>query len=160
MADPMVGGSEMSASKNIVENAENAGNLTTLVTAVKTAGLVATLQGPGPFTVFTPSNAAFEKLPAGELAALMRPRNDPQLIKILSYHAVAGRVTASDLADRIRMGGGRATLTTTVGEPLYATMMSGQIMLTDVHGGTAMITIPNVYQSNGVVHVVNAVLMP
>jgi uncharacterized surface protein with fasciclin (FAS1) repeats len=160
MEDPMVGGVAMYPSKNIVENAANAPDLSTLVVAMKAAGVVQTLQGPGPFTVFAPTNGAFEKLPPGAIDALMQQRNDAQLIRLLSYHVVAGRLTTSDLVDRINAGNGRATLTTTIGEPLYASLTDGRIILTDVHGGTAMVVVPNVYQSNGVVQVVNSVLTP
>ncbi len=160
LEDPMVGGAAMYATKNIVENASNAGNLTTLVAAVKAAGLVATLQGPGPFTVFAPDNAAFDKLPPGTVNSLLQPGNNAELIKILSYHVISGRLTANDIVAQINAGGGRAVLTTTTNEPLTATIVNGALILTDVHGGTSMVTIPNVYQSNGVVHVVNTVLLP
>jgi len=160
MQDPMVGGAAMSATKNIVENASNAPDLSTLVSAVKTAGLVATLQGPGPFTVFAPTNEAFHKLPPGTVVSLLQQANDPQLIKILSYHVISGRLTARDILNQIQDGGGRAVLTTTTNEPLTATLVDGKIILTDVHGRAAVVTIPNVYQSNGVVHVIDTVLLP
>jgi uncharacterized surface protein with fasciclin (FAS1) repeats len=160
MEDPMVGGAAMYASKNIVENAANSPDHTTLVTAIKVAGLVATLEGPGPFTVFAPTNEAFAKLPPGTVDSLLRPENNAQLIRILSYHAIAGRMTSGDIIAQIRRQNGRARLTTTIGEPLYATLNGGRIYLTDVHGGVSMVTIPDVYQSNGVIQVVNTVLMP
>jgi uncharacterized surface protein with fasciclin (FAS1) repeats len=160
LEDPMVGGAAMYATKNIVENASNASNLTTLVAAVKAGGLVATLQGPGPFTVFAPDNAAFDKLPPGTVNTLLQPANNAQLIKILSYHVIAGRLTANDIVAQINAGGGSAVLTTTTNEPLTATIVDGKLILTDVHGRTAMVTIANVYQSNGVVHVINTVLLP
>jgi len=156
----MVGGAAMYPSKNIIENAVNSKDHTTLVTAVKAAGLVDTLSGPGPFTVFAPTNEAFAKLPAGTVDSLLKPENKPALVNILTYHVVAGRMTASDIRSAIHAGGGRATLTTVEGEPLTATMKNGRLVLIDVKGGMAWVTIPNVMQSNGVIHVVNAVLMP
>jgi uncharacterized surface protein with fasciclin (FAS1) repeats len=160
MEDPMVGGAAMYASKNIVENASNSPDHTTLVAAIKAAGLVVTLEGPGPFTVFAPTNEAFAKLPPGTVQSLLRPENNAQLIRILSYHTLAGRMTSGDIIAQIRSHNGRARLATTIGEPLYATLNSGRIYLTDVHGGVAVVTVPDVYQSNGVIQVVNAVLMP
>jgi len=160
LEDPMVGGAAMYATKNIIENASNSADLTTLVAAVKAGGLVATLQGPGPFTVFAPTNEAFAKLPPGTVNSLLQPGNNAQLIKILSYHVIAGRLTANDIVNQINAGGGSAVLTTTTNEPLTATIVNGALILTDVHGGQSMVTIPNVYQSNGVVHVVNTVLLP
>ncbi|HEY5070573.1 MAG TPA: fasciclin domain-containing protein [Caulobacteraceae bacterium] len=158
--DPMVGGAAMYPSKNIVENAVNSRDHTTLVAAVKAAGLVDTLEGPGPFTVFAPTNEAFAKLPAGTVDTLVMPANKATLTKILTYHVVAGRLTAADLKRMIRSGGGRATLTTVEGEPLTIAMAGGGLELTDAKGGTSMITIANVMQSNGVIHVVDTVLMP
>jgi uncharacterized surface protein with fasciclin (FAS1) repeats len=146
---PMVGGAAMYPTKNIVQNASAAKNLTTLVAAVKAAGLVETLEGPGPFTVFAPTNEAFDKLPAGTVDTLLKPENKDQLTKILTYHVVAGRISASDLMAQIKAGGGKAELKTVNGETLTASM-----------GGTAMVTQANVFQSNGVVHVIDAVLMP
>jgi uncharacterized surface protein with fasciclin (FAS1) repeats len=160
LEDPMVGGAAMYSSKNIVENASNSPDLSTLVTAVKVAGLVSTLQGPGPFTVFAPTNEAFDKLPPGTLDSLVQPANNAQLIKILSYHVISGRLTANDIVAQINAGGGSAVLTTTTNEPLTATVVDGKLILTDVHGRASTVTIPNVYQSNGVVHVVNTVLLP
>jgi uncharacterized surface protein with fasciclin (FAS1) repeats len=158
--DPMVGGAAMYPSKNIVENALNSNDHTTLVAAVKAAGLVDTLEGPGPFTVFAPTNEAFGKLPAGTVDSLVKPESHDQLTRILTYHVVAGHITTRDLKKMIADGGGKATLTTVEGGTLTATMQSGKFLLTDEKGGTATITIPNVYQSNGVIHVIDAVLMP
>ena len=160
MSDPMVGGAMMYPSKNIVENAMASPDHTTLVAAVKAAGLVDTLQGAGPFTVFAPTNEAFAKLPAGTVDTLVKPENKAMLVKILTYHVVPGRMTAKDLKSAIKAGGGKATLTTVEGEPLVATMSMGKLMLTDAKGGMSTVTIPNVIQSNGVIHVVDTVLMP
>lgn len=156
----MVGGAAMYPSRNIVQNAMNSRDHTTLVAAVQAAGLVDTLSGPGPFTVFAPTNAAFDKLPAGTVDNLVMPANRPTLTRILTYHVVAGRVTASDLAARIQAGGGRATLTTVQGATLTATQSGNAIMLTDAAGGMSHVTIADVIQSNGVIHVVDTVLMP
>lgn len=158
--DPMVGGAAMYPTKNVVENASQAPNLSTLVAAVKAAGLVETLEGPGPFTVFAPTNEAFDKLPAGTVSNLLKPENVDQLKKILTYHVVAGKVSAADLKKMITDGGGKATLTTVEGDPLTASIMHGKVVLTDAKGGKAYVTTANVYQSNGVVHVINAVLLP
>ncbi|HZK98534.1 MAG TPA: fasciclin domain-containing protein [Caulobacteraceae bacterium] len=158
--DPMVGGAAMYPTKNIIENAVNSRDHTTLVAAVKAAGLVDTLSGPGPFTVFAPTNEAFAKLPAGTVDSLLQPDNKATLVKVLTYHVVAGRMTAADLKAAIRAGGGRATLTTVEGEPLTASVAGGRIILTDAKGGTSTITIANVLQSNGVIHVIDSVLMP
>jgi uncharacterized surface protein with fasciclin (FAS1) repeats len=158
--NPRVGGAAMLPTKTIVENASAANNLTTLVTAVKAADLVDTLSGPGPFTVFAPTNAAFAKLPAGTLDTLTRPENKSQLSNILTYHVVSGRMTAKDIAAAIKAGGGTATLTTVQGEPLTAKMTGGRLMLTDAKGGTSMVSTKDVMQSNGVVHVIDTVLMP
>ena len=157
---PMVGGHKMYANKNIVENAVNSADHTTLVAAVKAAGLVATLEGPGPFTVFAPTNEAFAKLPAGTVDTLLKPENKDTLIKVLTYHVVAGKWSAADLKRKIKAGHGRAELKTVSGGTLTASLMRGHIMLKDEKGGSAMVTIPNVFQSNGVIHVVNAVLLP
>ena len=138
----------------------NSKDHTTLVAAVKAAGLVDTLEGPGPFTVFAPTNEAFDKLPAGTVDNLLKPENLDQLKKILTYHVVAGRITTRDLKKMIADGGGKATLTTVEGGTLTAWMKDGKYMLTDEKGGMAAITIPNVYQSNGVIQVINAVLLP
>jgi uncharacterized surface protein with fasciclin (FAS1) repeats len=158
--DPMVGGAAMYPSKNIVENAVNSKDHTTLVAAVKAAGLVDTLEGPGPFTVFAPTNEAFAKLPPGTVDTLLKPENKDTLVKILTYHVVAGRMTAADIVAAIKAGGGKATLTTVQGEPLTASLSGRKVILTDAKGGTSTVTIANVMQSNGVIHVVNSVLMP
>jgi uncharacterized surface protein with fasciclin (FAS1) repeats len=159
-ADPMVGGAAMYPTKNIVENAVNSKDHTTLVAAVKAASLVDTLEGPGPFTVFAPTNEAFDKLPAGTVDTLLKPENLDQLKKILTYHVVAGKLTAKDIAKQIKAGGGKATLTTVEGGTLTATMQGGKFILTDEKGGTATVTIANVIQSNGVIQVIDTVLMP
>src|ERR1700761_3483702 len=145
--DPMVGGAAMYPSKNIVENAVNSQDHTTLVAAVKAAGLVDTLEGAGPFTVFAPTNEAFAKLPAGTVDNLLKPENKDQLPKVLTYHVVPGRLTEKDLKKQIKMVGGKATLKTVQGEPLTASWNDGKLMLTDEKGGTAMVTIADVYQS-------------
>ena len=159
--NPMVGGAPMFKAKNIVENAVNSADHTTLVAAVKAAGLVETLQGKGPFTVFAPTNAAFEKLPAGTVETLVRPENKDTLTKILTYHVVAGRYDAKKLSQLIKKGGGQAWLKTVSGGTLTARPngMNG-ITLTDEKGGTSNVTIADVYQSNGVIHVIDAVLLP
>ena len=160
-ANPMVGGAAMSSSKNIVENALNSKDHTTLVAAVKAAGLVDTLEGPGPFTVFAPTNEAFDKLPPGTVQTLVAPENKDMLTKILTYHVVPGHLTASDLKRMIAAGGGKAMLTTVEGEPLTVSEGGmGHLVLTDAKGGMSTITIANVMQSNGVIHVVDSVLMP
>jgi len=153
----MVGGAAMYPSKTIIQNAVNSKDHTTLVAAVKAAGLVDTLSGPGPFTVFAPTNAAFGKLPPGTVDSLVKPENKATLAKILTYHVVAGRMSSADLMARARMGG---SLTTVEGEPLKVSARNGVVWLTDAKGGMARVTIPNVNQSNGVIHVVDAVLMP
>lgn len=158
--DPDVGGSPMYASKNIVQNAVNSKDHTTLVAAVKAAGLVDTLQSAGPFTVFAPVNAAFEKLPAGTVETLLKPENKDQLAKVLTYHVVAGKVSSSDLVKMIKQGGGKAELKTVEGGKIIATVNDGKVILTDEKGGTATVTIADVYQSNGVIHVVDSVLLP
>ena len=158
--NPMVGGAAMYPTKTIVENAVNSKDHTTLVAAVKAAGLVDTLSGAGPFTVFAPTNAAFAKLPAGTVDTLVRPENKATLTSILTYHVVAGRMTSKDIAKAIRAGRGTATLTTVQGEPLKAMLAGNRLVLTDAKGGTSMVTISDVMQSNGVIHVVDTVLMP
>ena len=160
MKDPEVGGAAMFPTKNIVENAVNSQDHTTLVAAVKAGGLVDTLEGTGPFTVFAPTNEAFAKLPAGTVDTLLKPENKDQLVKILTYHVVAGKVSAKDLMKMIKTGGGKAELKTVSGGTLTATAQGGKIMLTDEKGGMATVTIADVYQSNGVIHVVDAVLLP
>ena len=156
----MVGGAEMFPTKNIIENAVNSADHTTLVAAVKAAGLVDTLSGPGPFTVFAPTNAAFAKLPAGTVDTLLKPENKATLQSVLTYHVVPGRISAADLMAKIRAGSGRATLTTAQGGTLTASMMGDTIMLTDAKGGMAHVTQGNVFQSNGVIHVTDAVSIP
>ena len=159
--NPMVGGAPMYRSKNIVENAVNSADHTTLVAAVKAAGLVETLSGKGPFTVFAPTNAAFDKLPAGTVQTLLMPENKAMLTKVLTYHVVAGKYDSKKLAQLIKKGNGQARLTTVSGGVLTARMngMDG-ISLTDEKGGTSNVTTANVYQSNGVIHVVDTVLLP
>ncbi|MDB5715948.1 MAG: fasciclin protein [Sphingomonadales bacterium] len=159
-ANPMVGGAAMYPTKTIVANAVNSKDHTTLVAAVKAAGLVDTLSGPGPFTVFAPTNAAFAKLPAGTVDTLVKPENKGTLTSILTYHVVAGTMTSADIAKAIKAGHGKAVLTTVQGEPLTASMMGTKLVLTDAKGGTSTVTIANVMQSNGVIHVVDTVLMP
>jgi uncharacterized surface protein with fasciclin (FAS1) repeats len=156
----MVGGAPMYASKDIVDNAVNSKDHTTLVAAVKAAGLVETLKGPGPFTVFAPVNAAFAALPAGTVDTLLKPENKAALTKVLTYHVVAGRMDAAALKKAIDAGGGKATLTEVSGGKLMATASGTMIMLTDESGGMAHVTIPDVMQSNGVIHVVDKVLLP
>jgi len=158
--NPMVGGAAMYASKDIIDNAVNSRDHTTLVAAVKAAGLVATLKGPGPFTVFAPTNAAFDALPAGTVDTLLKPQNKPMLTSILTYHVVPGRLDAGAIAARIKAGGGKAVLKTVQGESLTARASGGGVTLTDAKGNVANVTTANVYQSNGVIHVVDAVLMP
>ncbi len=158
--DPSVGGAAMYPTKNIVENAVNSKDHTTLVAAVKAAGLVDTLSGPGPFTVFAPTNEAFKALPAGTVDTLLKPENKDHLKKILTYHVVAGTMDSKAIKKAIKEGGGKATLTTVEGGTLTASIKGGQLMLTDEKGGTATVTVKDVYQSNGVIHVINAVLMP
>ena len=162
--NPMVGGAEMSKKKNIVENAMNSKDHTTLVAAVKAAGLVDMLMGKGPFTVFAPTNAAFAMLPAGTVDTLLMPENKGMLTGILTYHVVAGKMNSKAIAKAIKAGNGRAEFTTVAGGKLVATMagtMAGMsVIITDEKGGRATVTIADVYQSNGVIHEVNAVLMP
>ncbi|MBC7504881.1 MAG: fasciclin domain-containing protein [Sandarakinorhabdus sp.] len=156
----MVGGAAMLPTRNIIENAVNSKDHTTLVAAVKAAGLVDTLSGPGPFTVFAPTNAAFAKLPAGTVDTLLKPANKPMLTSVLTYHVVAGKMNAKDIAKAIKAGGGKAMLTTVQGGTLTASMMGKTLMLTDAKGGKSHVTIGDVNQSNGVIHVVDTVLMP
>lgn len=156
----MVGGAAMYPTRNIIENAVNSADHTTLVAAVKAAGLVDTLSGPGPFTVFAPTNAAFAKLPAGTVDTLLKPENKAMLTKILTYHVVPGRVSAEDLMMKIRQGGGMAKLTTVEGGTLTAKMMGGNVVLVDEKGGMATVTQADVFQSNGVIHVTDTVSMP
>ena len=158
--NPVVGGKEMFPAKNIVENAVNSADHTTLVAAVKAAGLVETLSGPGPFTVFAPVNTAFDKLPMGTVDTLLRPENKDTLVKVLTYHVVAGRLSAADLAKQIKAGKGKAMLKTVSGGTLWAGMHGKAVMLTDEKGGMSMVTQADVFQSNGVIHVVDTVMMP
>jgi len=159
--NPVVGGQEMLPNKNIVQNAMNSADHTTLVAAVKAAGLVETLEGPGPFTVFAPTNEAFAKLPEGTVDNLLKPENQDALKKVLTYHVVAGKLSASDLMKKIKEGHGTAELTTVEGGKLWAMLHDGKhIMLKDEKGGTALVTIADVNQSNGVIHVIDSVVMP
>ena len=158
--NPMVGGAAMYRTKNIVENAMNSQDHTTLVAAVKAAGLVETLAGKGPFTVFAPVNAAFDKLPAGTVETLLRPENKDALTQILTYHVVAGRLDAKSIARAIKKGGGTATFKTVSGNTLTASMNGPVLVLRDERGGTSAVQIADVFQSNGVIHVVDTVLMP
>src|ERR1700679_3928466 len=158
--DPTVGGAEMYPTKTIVENAVNSPINKTLVAAVKAGGLVDTLNSPGPFTVFAPTDDAFAKLPAGTVDTLVMPENKQTLDKILTYHVVAGRISSKQLAAMIKKGGGKATLKTVQGEDLTASMSGSNIMLTDAKGGMATITTADVFQSNGVIHIIDTVLMP
>jgi len=155
-----VGGAPMYATKNIIENAVNSADHTTLVAAVKAAGLVATLQSAGPFTVFAPTNEAFAKLPKGTVESLVKPENKATLTKILTYHVVAGRWDAKAIAKLIKDGNGSADLKTVSGGILKASMKDGKLILTDEKGGVSTITIKNVYQSNGVIHVIDTVVLP
>jgi uncharacterized surface protein with fasciclin (FAS1) repeats len=158
--NPMVGGAEMLKTRNIVENASNSKDHTTLVAAVKAAGLAETLSSPGPFTVFAPTNAAFEKLPEGTVDTLLKAENKDMLKGILTYHVVAGSMDAKAVAAAIKEGGGKATLKTVNGEELTASMDGDKVVITDAKGGKATVTTADVYQSNGVIHVIDAVLMP
>lgn len=159
-ANPMVGGAAMYPTKTIVENAVNSKDHTTLVAAVTAAGLVETLSGPGPFTVFAPTNAAFAKLPAGTVDTLVKPENKAMLTGILTYHVVSGTMTAKDIGKAIKAGGGKAVLTTVNGGNLTATNEGARYLLVDAKGGKSYVTIADVMQSNGVIHVVDTVLMP
>ena len=159
-ATKMVGGAPMYPQKNIVENAVNSKDHTTLVAAVKAAGLVDTLEGPGPFTVFAPTNEAFKKLPAGTVDGLLKPENKAQLTSVLTYHVVPGKMSAADLAAAVKQGGGQASLKTVEGEPLTVTKKGKVISVTDSKGDTARVTIADVDQSNGVIHVINKVMLP
>jgi uncharacterized surface protein with fasciclin (FAS1) repeats len=158
--DPMVGGAAMYPTKDIVDNAVNSADHTTLVAAVKAAGLVDTLKGPGPFTVFAPTNEAFAKLPMGTVDTLLKPENKHMLTKVLTYHVVSGRLSTNDIRKMIKAGHGTAELKTVSGGSLWAMEQDGKIMLKDEKGGMSTITIPNVFQSNGVIQVVDTVLLP
>jgi len=158
--NPMVGGAAMFRTKDIIDNAVNSADHTTLVAAVKAAGLVDTLKGAGPFTVFAPTNAAFEKLPAGTVDMLVKPENQATLTKILTYHVVAGQWDSDSIAKAIKKGKGKAHLKTVSGGTLTAWMNGNSLVLQDEKGGKSMVTIADVRQSNGVIHVVDTVLMP
>jgi uncharacterized surface protein with fasciclin (FAS1) repeats len=159
-ANPMVGGAAMYPTKNIVQNALNSKDHTTLVAAVKAAGLVDTLQSKGPFTVFAPTNAAFAKLPAGTVDTLLKPENKAMLTKVLTYHVVPGRITAQMIAANAKAHHGTATYKTVEGEPLMFKMSGKGWAIIDAKGGRGKITIANVMQSNGVIHVIDKVMMP
>jgi len=156
----MVGGAAMYPSKNIIENAVNSKDHTTLVAAVKAAGLVETLQGKGPFTVFAPTNEAFDKLPKGTVETLLKPENIKTLQTILTYHVVAGKMNASDIAKAIKAGNGKAKLKTVSGGTLTAWMKGKDLYLTDENNNSAKVTIADVNQSNGVIHVIDGVVTP
>ncbi len=156
----MVGGAAMYPTKNIIENALNSKDHTTLVAAVKAAGLVETLQSKGPFTVFAPTNAAFDKLPKGTVETLLMPENMKMLQTILTYHVVAGKMNSTDVAKAIKMGKGKATMKTVSGGTLTAWMKGKNLYITDENGNSAKVTIADVNQSNGVIHVIDAVVLP
>ena len=158
--NPMVGGAAMYSTKDIVDNAVNSKDHTTLVAAVKAAGLVDTLAGPGPFTVFAPTNEAFGQLPAGTVDTLLKPENKGTLTSVLTYHVVPGALDSKALRAQVKAGGGKASLTTVQGEKLTVTDKGNHLMVTDAKGNVAHVTIANVYQSNGVIQVVDRVLMP
>ena len=158
--NPMVGGAAMFKTKDIIDNAVNSADHTTLVAAVKAAGLVDTLKGKGPFTVFAPTNAAFDKLPAGTVDTLLKPENKGTLTKILTYHVVAGNFDSKAIAKAITKGGGKAEFTTVSGGRLWAWMDGSDLVLKDEKGGTAKVTIADVRQSNGVIHVIDTIVMP
>jgi uncharacterized surface protein with fasciclin (FAS1) repeats len=160
MATTMVGGAAMYPSKNIIQNAVHSKEHTTLVSAVKEAGLVPTLEGQGPFTVLAPTNRAFDKLPHGTVANLMEPSNKSELKTILTYHVLPGRYTTAELRSKIRAGDGSATINTVEGQPITFTERGRHILAKDAKGDVAEITQGNVMQSNGVIQVVNSVLMP
>ncbi|MDQ3229473.1 MAG: fasciclin domain-containing protein [Pseudomonadota bacterium] len=159
-ANPMVGGAMMYANKDIIDNAVNSADHTTLVAAVKAAGLVDTLKGAGPFTVFAPTNAAFNALPAGTVDTLLKPEMKRDLATVLTYHVVPGKLDAAALMAQINAGGGKAMLATVQGGMLTAMKSGNGISITDAKGNTTKVTTANVYQSNGVIHVVDKVLMP
>ena len=156
----MVGGAEMYPTKNIIQNAMNSKDHTTLVSAVKAAGLVETLESAGPFTVFAPTNEAFDKLPKGTVDTLLKPENLKMLQSILTYHVVAGKMSSSDLKKAIKAGNGKAMLKTVNGGILTVSMKGNQLTITDENGGNSMVTIADVFQSNGVIFVIDTVLMP
>ena len=155
-----VGGAAMYPSKNIVDNAVNSKDHTTLVAAVKAAGLVETLQGSGPFTVFAPTNSAFEKLPAGTVDNLLKPENKEMLSSVLTYHVIPGKLDSKEIASLIKKGDGKAELTTVEGGKIWLWMKGDNLVIKDEKGGMATVTIKDVYQSNGVIHVIDTVVMP
>lgn len=159
-SNPMVGGAEMFADRDIVDNAVNSKDHTTLVAAVQAAGLVETLKGPGPFTVFAPTNAAFDALPAGTVDGLLKPEMKTDLTKVLTYHVVSGKLDAATLAQQIQAGNGSAVLTTVAGAPLTVKADANGVTVTDAQGNVANVAIADVMQSNGVIHVVDKVLLP
>jgi uncharacterized surface protein with fasciclin (FAS1) repeats len=156
----MVGGAAMYPTKNIIENAVNSKDHTTLVAAVKAAGLVETLQGDGPFTVFAPTNKAFDMLPKGAVDNLLKPENKGQLTSVLTYHVVAGKLDANDLMKKVKMGNGSTTLKTVQGEDLTVMQKGNSLWIKDTKGAVAKVTISDVNQKNGVIHVIDHVLMP
>jgi len=158
--NPMVGGAAMYRTKDIVDNAVNSADHTTLVAAVKAAGLVDTLKGKGPFTVFAPVNSAFEKLPAGTIEMLLKPENKAMLTKVLTYHVLAGNFDSKAIARAIMKGDGKAEFTTVAGGKLWAKMDGGNLIIWDEKGGRSTVTIADVRQSNGVIHVIDSVLLP
>ena len=160
IAQVTVGGAPMYASKDIIDNAVNSKDHTTLVAAVKAAGLVETLKGPGPFTVFAPTNAAFAALPAGTVDTLLKPESKPTLTKVLTYHVVSGKMDATALMAAVKAGNGKAMVKTVSGGTLTATSNGSAVMVMDESGGTANVAIADVIQSNGVIHVVDKVLLP
>src|SRR5499426_2176617 len=155
-----VGGAPMYPSKNIIQNAVNSKDHTTLVAAVKAAGLVETLQGPGPFTVFAPTNAAFAKLPPGTVDSLLKPEMKAKLTGVLTYHVVPGRLSAKDLMEAAKKSGGTAEFKTVEGEPIWVGSKGNMVMIRDAKGNVSKVTIQNVFQSNGVIHVIDSVLLP
>lgn len=155
-----VGGAPMYPSKDIIDNAMNSNDHTTLVAAVKAAGLVPTLKGKGPFTVFAPTNAAFNALPTGTVDNLLKPENKTMLTTVLTYHVVAGKIDSKEIAKRIKAGGGKAEFATVAGSKLWASMDGNALKIWDEKGGAATVTTKDVYQSNGVIHVIDVVLMP
>src|SRR4249920_2502546 len=158
--NPMVGGHEMFPTKNIIQNAINSEDHTTLVAAVKAAGLVDTLQGPGPFTVFAPTNAAFAKLPAGTVDSLLKPQMKEKLVAVLTYHVLPGRLSVKDLWEASNKGGGKAKFKTVEGEELTVEFKGQVLTIRDSKGNASKVTVQNVFQSNGVIHVIDNVLMP
>lgn len=160
LANPMVGGAPMYASKNIIQNAVNSKDHTTLVTAVKAAGLVKTLEGKGPFTVFAPTNEAFAKLPAGTVKTLLKPENKATLVKILTCHVVAAKLTAADIEKAAMKYNGMVTINTVGGCKLNAMKKNGHLYIKDQKGDVAEVTVPDVMQSNGLIHVINTVVLP